>query len=140
MFRDLLAMTPLSDIIDNNINKYAPAMDALAKGEEMSELKPCPFCGQEAEESFAGGGNIACGNRDCQAGMLMLYPSVWNTRPIEDALRAQLAERDALIERLVEAGDVVNYEYIQLWGLSNDKSDAWDKLVSEWQAMKGGEG
>lgn len=96
------------------------------------KLKPCPFCGQEAEESFAGGGNIACGNRDCQAGMLMLYPSVWNTRPIEDALLAQLAARDALIERLIEAGK---------WGtVCHLDKMAWDELVSEWQAMIGGEG
>lgn len=102
----------------------------------MSEiLKPCPFCGSEAEESFMGGGNVACGNSDCEAGMLMMYPRFWNMRPIEDKLLSQLAERDALIERLVWVGDGMTFK---LRG-QTVQVDKWDKLTTEWQAMKGGE-
>jgi len=147
-----MQMTHPPDIINQNINKYAGAK--LAGGEEMNKPKLCPFCGGEAEESFAGGGNIACSNNDCQAGMLMLYPNIWNTRPIEDNLLSQLAERDALIERLVEA--VENIRDLARTGTAPDAfgftSEAqWNEykvikiaresnaLVSEYQAMKGGD-
>ena len=33
------------------------------------------------------------------------FGSDWNTRPIEDALNARIAELEALVERLIEAGD-----------------------------------
>jgi hypothetical protein len=59
----------------------------------MSELKPCPFCGKEqSEKNFfsCDGYPQACGcwetthtgEEACE---------VWNTRPIEDALRAEIA-------------------------------------------------
>jgi len=50
---------------------------------------------------------------------------------------AKLTERDALIERLVEAGNDVcmGYAYAEL---DSKPADEWVALVSEWQAMKGG--
>ena len=61
----------------------------------MSELKPCPFC-----KHFAGfsvilpyeeyPGHVAC--MFCGAETPF---DIWNTRPIEDALRARIAELEA---------------------------------------------
>ena len=60
----------------------------------MSELKPCPFCG---------GNNLTIERlmyvvfcNDCGAEMSGNAPlGNWNTRPIEDALNARIAELEA---------------------------------------------
>ena len=70
----------------------------------MSELKPCPFCGEPADDRY---NRLAkCSNKKC----LMNYwieddadfyiREGWNTRPIEDNLNARIAELEAEIERL----------------------------------------
>lgn len=68
----------------------------------MSELKPCPFCGNETIYDVAIETNRAavrctkCGHGINGAPPEAVY-KLWNTRPIEDALRAELAQaRDAL--------------------------------------------
>jgi hypothetical protein len=60
------------------------------------DLKPCPFCGAEAgwvTEERA----IECGHCAATGPWRDLREADWNTRPIEDALRAraEAAERDA---------------------------------------------
>jgi hypothetical protein len=63
--------------------------------DKFDDLKPCPFCGGKA--GFVGT-EIEC--IDC--GMMMPKTQTfegqirnWNTRPIEDALRAELADMKA---------------------------------------------
>jgi hypothetical protein len=87
-----------------------------------NELKPCPFCGNQAEikrswvsrsKEYA----IGCSNYECEANnceqdeqggfnsyFMKLEDAIasWNTRPIEDNLRAQLAEAQADIKVLKE--------------------------------------
>jgi len=73
----------------------------------MSELKPCPFCGGEAKYQMAGLRNCIV---QCDRGALCLHLAPndkpgeardsWNTRPTEDALRAELEcmkEQETLI-------------------------------------------
>jgi hypothetical protein len=55
----------------------------------MSELKPCPFCGGEAELCYSEV-DIFC--RKCN---VMQETELWNTRPIEDNLIARIAELEA---------------------------------------------
>jgi len=60
----------------------------------MSELKPCPFCGRQPYES---GGYVSCHTELCLANADYHEPAIgpitdWNTRPIEDALNARIAE------------------------------------------------
>ena len=69
------------------------------------ELKPCPFCGNQS---------IEMADRETNSGVWFRYPVCyfcgvsceyakrWNTRPLEDALRAELAAKDAEIARLKE--------------------------------------
>ena len=52
----------------------------------MSELKPCPFCGGEAELCYS---EVDTFCRKCN---VMQETELWNTRPIEDALNARITE------------------------------------------------
>lgn len=62
----------------------------------MSELKPCPFCGKEPaiDNNFA-----ICVNDDCELSDYWtgLEVDTWNTRPIEDALTARIAELEEAV-------------------------------------------
>ena len=75
----------------------------------MSELKPCPFCGEKATLDYSVTPNrkhwfITC---DCCG---MMYQDTlsqrkyvkdgWNTRPIEDALNKRIAELEGKIDQL----------------------------------------
>ena len=70
----------------------------------MSELKPCPFCGSVPDiEPIEDCEYINCSNLVCIDGIYCLTTKQWNTRPIEDELRAEIARRDEIIARLKEA-------------------------------------
>lgn len=53
-------------------------------------------------------------------------------------LEAQLAARDALIERLIDAGNVIARELNDWSNFVNEVQDMakWDDLVAEYRAMK----
>ena len=77
-------------------------------------LKPCPFCGSEAfyikimgnyekpHEIFCSkcDGAITEGRSEKQV------VTIWNTRPIEDELRARIAELEAESERFTVHSDI----------------------------------
>ena len=77
------------------------------------ELKPCPFCGQPARIHFNGTA-VTCSNDDCPSIVDWLSQREWNTRPVEDALRAELSQaREAqrwmpVSERLPDEGELCN--------------------------------
>jgi hypothetical protein len=58
------------------------------------ELRPCPFCGGEAELCYS---EVDTFCRKCN---VMQETELWNTRPIEDALNARIAELEAEIDQL----------------------------------------
>lgn len=97
----------------------------------MSELKPCPFCGGEAELCYS---EVDTFCRKCN---VMQETELWNTRPIEDALRLRIAELEALVERLIEAGNWLNAMHED--GVFVDELNAartsWKLAVSDWQSM-----
>ena len=83
----------------------------------MSEIRPCPFCGvvptisgdPDSEEYVRGYclGFVGCFNEQCPMPQdVVIEPTQkeatakWNTRPIEDALTARIAELEAESERL----------------------------------------
>jgi len=68
------------------------------EGVEMSELKPCPFCGGTKICTEKGINLNYCDNCSAESNV-----EHWNTRPIEDALNARIAELEAHIAALEEA-------------------------------------
>ena len=56
----------------------------------MSELKPCPFCGGTKICTEKGINLNYCDNCSAESNV-----EHWNTRPIEDELRARIAELEA---------------------------------------------
>ena len=64
----------------------------------MSNFKPCPFCTCEVEETVAVGEKwIRCPHCNAASGMVHEQGvHLWNNRPIEDKLRAE-------VEKLTEA-------------------------------------
>ena len=69
----------------------------------MSELKPCPFCGSPAYSyhdnciDFAG---VKCDLGGCVCADILITENNWNTRPVEDALNARIAELEGKIDQL----------------------------------------
>ena len=94
----------------------------------MSEIRPCPFCGvvptisgdPDSEEYVRGYclGFVGCFNEQCPMPQdVVIEPTQkeatakWNTRPIEDALTARIAELEAEVSRLLtERDDIIMAE------------------------------
>ena len=97
----------------------------------MSELKPCPFCGADngyvdvipnpfSNDIYSRGHCIKCHAvgtfyvqsylegelRPSFEQMAQMATENWNTRPIEDALRARIAELEAESERFTAHSDI----------------------------------
>ena len=96
----------------------------------MNELKPCPFCGKEPaiDNNFA-----ICVNDDCELSDYWsgLEDCSWNTRPIEDALNARIAE---LEEECASLGVRLHDEMSQLeiaTDLGNKRWIALNKIYED---------
>ena len=63
----------------------------------MSELKPCPFCGSEDVVRLSHNDRADIERcRNCNLSIIVpLGITMWNTRPIEDALNNRIAELEA---------------------------------------------
>ena len=74
------------------------------------ELRPCPFCGGEAQVNTWTMHGITesrcfCSNSDCPNSVRTVAFEQWNTRPIEDELRARIAELEADNDQLTAHND-----------------------------------
>ena len=67
----------------------------------MNELKPCPFCGGTNICTEKGINLNYCDSCSAEANI-----EHWNTRPIEDDLRARIAELEAESERFTVHSDI----------------------------------
>jgi hypothetical protein len=69
-------------------------------------LRPCPFCGNPAVSPSPGIAGLAgCKSNDCDGARSngWMHTAAWNTRPVEDALRAEVDRLRAAIEAAVDA-------------------------------------
>lgn len=109
----------------------------------MSKLKPCPFCGSDDRiilipsdnslmADYRSKDEVYC--RDCGANQYALGKlkaiKKWNTRPVEDALRA---ENETLKAKLKEYEDMGTAAY--LYAKSEDK-DRITKLEADNARMR----
>lgn len=102
----------------------------------MSELKPCPFCGGKNELKQERGYVDVC----CALIGSTISIDEWNTRPIEDALQAEI---DRLQEKLHDelsqleiATDLGNKRWLAL----NDIYKDGEKHNVDWCKRKAQEG
>ena len=108
----------------------------------MSDLKPCPFCGKEPNQMTAELGDrpcfyYECENPKCQAAEMGWHDTeqeaidAWNTRPIEDALRKEIAQLQADNRSLVE-------QMNQMALKQNQEVIEWHKRSEELLEMPSG--
>ena len=82
----------------------------MAREPTMTEIKPCPFCGSEAqfESSFSGGPYVLC--VECGAAAMFANnekhaAALWNTRTPDPSLIAGLREAREALARLYAVAD-----------------------------------
>lgn len=102
----------------------------------MTENKRCPFCGCKTRvkhSSITGQNYIGCSNANCQMPTMFLE-SDWNTRPIEDELRAEIERLKVRIEELEAAGTILR-DCFSLhkpnWLIDKDAIKEWDELTKK---------
>ena len=67
------------------------------------KLKKCPFCGSEANLNDVNEYGYGCSNMMCELSCKEIATVIWNTRPIEDKLQAELAMQ---LDRLSYHGEL----------------------------------
>ena len=106
-------------------------------------MKPCPFCGSEPVERLSKiDGNVYYGcwnNLECPKASWFTADE-WNTRPIEDALRAEIARLQEKLHdemsQLEIATDLGNKRWVAL----NDIYENGEKHNANWCKRKAQEG
>lgn len=126
----------------------------------MSELKPCPLCGEDAERDSQRGfsplGHSSIRNQvaiyctQCPADLSLCYDDyfdwsvdelrdyateLWNTRPVEDHLRARVRELEDLAMSYCAARLKSDMEFLKSKGPSPAAEYA-DSLNAEHAAFK----
>ena len=95
------------------------------------ELRPCPFCGGEAELCYSEHLTF------CRKCNVMQETELWNTRPIEDELQKRIAEleaeRDQAKAAITRLRDYL-YDYTNLH-ISVRQEDRWWALVDKFDEL-----
>ena len=95
----------------------------------MNTLKPCPFCGGTKICTENGINLNYCDNCSAESNI-----EHWNTRPIEDELRAEIERLKVRIEELEAAGTILR-DCFSLhkpnWLIDKDAIKEWDELTKK---------
>lgn len=108
------------------------------------ELKPCPFCGGDAslivkeffgfpEEDVYTVACNDCNSRSCYSDDRKETVKVWNTRPAEDALKAEVERLKAELENALLILKQIDWLYSD----ANEKARMWELKIgglspTEW--------
>ncbi len=76
-------------------------------------LKSCPFCGKAAVPW--GRGDVCCPSDDDPCGAAFFSIAEWQTRPIEDALRARAEKAEAALAAARAEGAAVERAAVVAW-------------------------
>lgn len=105
------------------------------------ELKLCPFCKSPIKKSLSTG-LVSCNSPFCPINKCQMDERQWQSRPIEDALRAKLDEakeaHDNLAQQLGNANDTVEIAVDALIKI-NDWAQAYPLEVwpePDWEKVK----
>lgn len=69
---------------------------------QSSNLRPCPFCGNEKTETFYDFLSIPKAN--CPSCGAVVHVRYWNDRPLEDDLRDRLEEMEKPVQQIIVLG------------------------------------
>ena len=119
--------------------EFCPNCEAETPCTHEAELYVCDICGEDfAKYIVSRNCNVSDVSMTRDVSIDIKTPSsIENTNP--DYYKQELARRDALIERLVEAGTMVLAYSLPMNETGAKWRMAWQPLVTEWKAMKGGE-
>lgn len=112
--------------------------------QKRGELKPCPFCGTLPQANawiFRGISETRyfCPNQECPLSVRTVTLEEWNTRPIEDALNARIAELELrldvyngnMYDVVVDELDKANARIAELEAAQRDLREYIDELEAE---------
>jgi len=94
----------------------------------MSELKPCPFCG-ELPTKHRKYSEVDCRVWLCPLQSIVVPISQWNTRPIEDQLRAELEDAKDKLRQCALSWKDINSERIDL----RQALETWKQSAKMWR-------
>lgn len=104
----------------------------------MKELKPCPFCGEDGVLDERSSYTVECSVCGCCAwipGRNYDGRPDWNTRPIEDALRAEVAALKAELERWkAPLTDEQADRFVYKWKMSGENLPGIDAAIRQVRA------
>ncbi len=92
----------------------------------MIEIEHCPFCKNHTTFSVILPYEEDPGHVKCLSCGAETPFDIWNCRPIEDALRARIAELETIVEKLELAGDKLTM---------NPSCSKIDELEHDWIEM-----
>ena len=100
------------------------------------ELRPCPFCNippASKTSKIDGKEYYSCFNADCP-NVSWFTADEWNTRPIEDALNARIAELECQLEDWAEGFVVLIAELEEEVTKGNELQDSYCDRIAKLEA------
>ena len=103
---------------------------------EMNELKLCSYCKSVPQANTWTLHGISetryfCPNPECPHSVRTVTLEDWQTSPIEVALNKRIAELEATIDQLIEAGEKM--QALTGWSTYDEATKDWKALAKDWK-------